>query len=283
MKKKKLIISIISYSILGIALIFTVVPLLYTIFSSFKTNTEILAHPERLIPIQFTLENFKIAFTSQDFNIPRMTWNSIYYTLICVAGALLTSSMAAYVFARGHFPGKNIIFAMFSSLMFISLGSITIYPTFKVLDVLGLAQSLWGLVVMKLFGINIVNIYLVRSYIKTLPISVEEAAQIDGCSFFKTFFAVVLPLLKPIIATIGILSFQASWNEYLLPTLFTMSRPEQQTLIVGVVALKNSGQAAASWNLMLAGATIALIPVLIAYAFGNRYFVMGITSGAVKG
>ena len=101
--------------------------------------------------------------------------------------------------------------------------------------------------------------------------------------FFRTFISIIFPLLKPIIATIGILAFQSSWNEYLLPTLFTLTRPEQRTLIVGVVALKSSGEAASSWNLMLAGSAIAIIPVLIAYAFGNKYFIQGIASGAVKG
>ena len=100
---------------------------------------------------------------------------------------------------------------------------------------------------------------------------------------FRVFFSVIAPLLVPLIATIAILSFQYSWNDYLLPAIFTMSDKTQQTLIVGVVALKNSGSGAASWNIMLAGTSIALIPVLIAYSIGNKYFVAGLTAGAVKG
>jgi len=97
------------------------------------------------------------------------------------------------------------------------------------------------------------------------------------------FGRIIFPLLKPILATIAILTFQGSWNDYLNPLIFTMSKPEQRTLIVGIVQLKSTGEAAASWNLMLAGTTIALIPVLIAYIFANRYFVEGIAAGAVKG
>ena len=182
-----------------------------------------------------------------------------------------------------YFPGAKVIFTAFSALMFVSFGAITIYPTFDVLNVLGMSDSLWGLIVMKIFGVSTVNIYLVRSYVRTLPQGMEEAAQIDGCSVIGTFFRIVMPLLKPIIATITILSFQASWNEYLLPTLFTLTRPDQRTLIVGVAALKSSSKAAAAWNLMLAGSTIALVPVLIVYAFANKYFVKGIAAGAVKG
>lgn len=271
------------YLFLIIVLFFTLLPILYTVLASFKTNSEILTTPEALFPRTPTFDNYITAWNSESFNVGRMLWNSTYYTLFCVAINLLTSSTAGYVFARGEFPGKKVIFAIFSSLMFISLGSITIYPQFEILGNIGLSNSLWGLIVMKFFGIGIVNIYLVRSYVRTLPPALEESAYIDGCSFIRAFFSIILPLLKPIMATIGILSFQASWNDYLMPTLFTLTRPDQRTLIVGVAALKSSSEAASSWNLMLAGSTIALIPVLIAYGVANKYFVKGLSAGAVKG
>lgn len=105
----------------------------------------------------------------------------------------------------------------------------------------------------------------------------------DGCSFIGIFFKIILPLMKPILATIAILSFNGSWNDYLLPNIFTLTIPAQRTLIVGLMALKTTGEAASSWNLMLAGASIAMMPVLVAFAFGNRYFVKGVAAGAVKG
>ena len=281
--KIKISAKIVYYVILVIVAVITLTPILYTICGAFKTNSEILANPENMFPKEPTFDNFITAWNSKNFNVKTMTWNSIYYTLISVEITILTSSMGGYVFARGDFYGKKVIFAILTSLMFISLGGITIYPTFEVLNLLGLSQSIWGLLVMKVFGIGIVQIYLVRSHILTLPKSIEEAAEIDGCGFIGIYFRVIMPLLKPILATIGILAFQGSWNEYLMPTIFTMSRPEQRTLIVGVMALKNSEAAASSWNLMLAGATISLIPVLFAYAVGNKYFVSGLASGAVKG
>ena len=268
--------------LMAIALI-ALFPVVYVISSSFKSNSEIMVHPEAVFPISPTLENYKIAFNSSDFNIGRMFLNSAYYTVICVAVIIFLSSMGGYVFARGEFRGKKVLFTMFSALMFVNIGTITIYPLFDVLNLINLSSSLQGLVVMKFFGINIVQIYLVRGFINSLPKALDESAEIDGCGFFKTFVYIIFPLLKPIIATIGILAFQGSWNEYLMPTLFTLTRPEQRTLIVGVMALKSSGEAASSWNLMLAGTTVALIPVLLAYAVGNKYFVKGIASGAVKG
>lgn len=284
MKRAEFIKKTIIYIFLCAVLFVTILPVIYTVFASFKTNSEIMTHPETLFPLEPTLDNYKAALTTGSFNIPIMFWNSTYYTVLTVIITITISSLSGYVFARGgNFPGSKVIFTVFSSLMFINMGSITIYAVFKVLDIVHLSDSLWGLIVMKVFGIGIVNIYLVRSYIRTLPYSLDEAAKIDGCSFIGIFFKIIGPLLKPIIATISILAFNSSWNDYLMPTLFTISRPEQRPLIVGIMALKNSGNAASNWNLMLAGATVALIPILIAYAFGNKYFVEGLASGAVKG
>lgn len=271
------------YLFLAFIAVVALFPLIYAIASSFKTNAEILAHPEYIFPKEFTFDNYVTALKSKNFNVARMTVNSVIYTVICVAITIINSSMSGYVFARGHFRCKGLIFALFSALLFINMGTITVYPLFSILKHINLNSSLWGLIVVKVFGISVVNIYLVRSYVRTLPTALDEAATIDGCSFIGIFFRIIVPLLKPLLATIGILAFQASWNEYLLPTIFTISDPKQQTLIVGVVALKNSGSGASSWNLMLTGTTIAMLPVLVAYGIGNKYFVKGLAAGAVKG
>ena len=284
LRKRDILPLVLKYMFLIIVLVMTLIPIVYTICASFKSKSEIMVHPERILPLQPTLENYKIAWTSDVINIPLMFWNSTYYTIISVVITVGISSLSGYVFARGdNFPGSKVIFACFSALMFVNFGSITIYAIFKVLNIFKLSTSLWGLIVMKFFGIGIVNIYLVRSYIRTLPKELDEAAEIDGCTFIGTFFKVILPLLKPIIATLSILAFQGSWNDYLMPTLFTISRPEQRTLIVGITALKNSGNAASNWNLMLAGAVVTMVPILVIYAFANKYFVEGLAAGAVKG
>lgn len=282
-KTSRIISATVMYIILVTVALISLFPIIYVIAASFKTNAEIMAHPEALFPMQPTIDNYKTALGSGDFNIPRMFLNSTYYTVVCVTVVILLASMGGYVFERGEFRGKKTLFIMFSALMFINIGSITIYPLFDVLNIIHLSSSLNGLVVMKIFGINIIQIYLVKGFVSSIPKALDESAEIDGCGFFQTFLYIIFPMLKPIIATIGILAFQGSWNEYLMPTLFTLTRPEQRTLIVGVLALKTSGESASSWNLMLAGTTVALIPVLIAYSFGNKYFVKGIASGAVKG
>lgn len=283
MKKRKLIGNLIITVFLSIIAFIVLIPLLYTVFGSFKSNAEMLAHPEYFFPKQPTLENYKIALKSQDFNIPRMTWNSLYYSVICTLATLVTSSMAGYVFARHTFPGKKVILVTLTAMMFIVLGGITIYPQFEIVNLFNLGNSLWGLILIKIFGINIVGIMLIKSYVTTLPLALDESAEIDGCNFFQTYYKIILPLLTPILATLCILSFNGTWNDYILPSIFTMSRPDQRPLIAGVIALKNTDEGAVSWNLMLAGSVVSLVPVLIVYVFGNKYIVSGLSAGAVKG
>ena len=283
MNKKKTTADIASYVFLVIMTLLTLFPIIYTVLSSFKSNTEILAYPERIFSHSPTFDNYIQAWSSPDFQVSRLLFNSIYYTLANVVIVMIISSMAGYVFARGNFKGKKIVFACFASLMFIKLGGISVYATFKILNFLHITQSLPALILINLFGVPIVNIYLVKGYIDTIPNAIDEAARIDGASFPGIFFRIIMPLLKPILATVGILAFQASWNDYLMPTIFTVNVPSQRTLIVGLMALKNSGGSATQWNLMLAGAAIALVPVIVAYTVANRYFISGLAAGAVKG
>ena len=275
--------TILTYLILSAVLLVVITPLIYTVASSFKTNSEIMADPGRIFPENPTLENYAKAWTSDVFDIKNMLFNSIYYTIVCLCATVLISTMSGYVFARGEFRGKQFWLAAFSVLMFFSMGSVTIYPMMDILKIIHIPKNLHGLVFIRIFGLHIVNIYLVRSYVNSLPKELDESAEIDGCSFAGIFFRIIAPLLKPIMATIGILAFQSSWNDYLMPMIFTLGAPKQRPLIVGLVALSQSGESAASWNLVLAGTTVSLIPVLMAYAFGNRYFLSGLSAGAVKG
>lgn len=281
--KNKKLINALFYAILIAVFLVTIFPIFYIVMSSFKTNTDILAYPERLITENMSVDNYIRAWSSPQFQVKYLIWNSLYYTLGMVLITLSISSMAGYVFARGHFPGKKIIFGCFTALMFIQTGGIGIYATFEILNLLHIPQALPSLLLIGLFGVPTVNIYLVKGYVETLPYELNEAAKIDGASFPRIFFTIMLPLIVPIMATIGVLAFNGSWNNYLMPTIFTLTRPKQRTLIVGLMALKNSAGAATQWDLMLAGSVIALIPVLCAYIFANKYFVSGLAAGAVKG
>ena len=261
--------------------IISVFPIVYIILASFKSNAEILTSGATLLPKKFITENYVKAWTLANFKL--YTWNSIYMTFFIVIGCILTSTTLAYVLDRGVFVGKKFIFALFLSTMFISLGTSSLFPQLQVAKLLGLHTSLWGVIVIRVLGINVTQVFVAKGYLATISKEIDEAAKIDGCGFIRIYGSIIFPLLKPLIATIGLLSFRAAWNDYMLPRVFTLAKPNRAPLVVGVVNLRNSGEAASSWNLMLAGTTIAIVPMLTVYLFLNRYFIEGLTSGAVKG
>ncbi|MDR2933455.1 MAG: carbohydrate ABC transporter permease [Oscillospiraceae bacterium] len=280
-KSKRFLSNTVIYILLIIVFIFAMFPVFYTLMGSFKSNQELLAGGTNIIPKDFVLENYTDAWRLGNFK--QYTFNSIFMSTFIVIGSIITSTTAGYVFERGEFKYKNVIFAMVISSMFVSLGSLTLYPTLMIAKAMHINKTLWGVIIIRVFGLNVTNLFISRSYIQSISREIDEAAKIDGCSFFGIFTRIIFPLCKPLIATLGILEFRASWNDYMLPLVFTLSSPERMPLVVGVVNLKTTGEAASSWNLMLAGASLAMIPMIIIYIIFNRYFIEGLTTGAVKG
>lgn len=283
MKRKtaKILSGSIIYLVLALITVIALFPVVYTILGSFKGNLELLSEGNKLFPKKFVLDNYKQAWEMANFET--YTKNSIFMSGMIVLGSIITTTTAGYVFERGKFPGKNLIFGMVVSSMFVSLGSLTLYPTFVIAKHLEINKSLWGVIIIRVFGLNVTNLFITRSYIRSLSGALDEAAKVDGCSFLQIYTRIIFPLLKPLIATIAILEFRHSWNDYLMPMVFTLSNPERMPLIVGIMNLKSSGEAASSWNLMLAGSSIALIPMIVVYLMFNRFFIEGLTAGSVKG
>lgn len=269
------------YIILLMITVFALFPVVYTILGSFKGNMELLAEGNRLFPRKFVMDNYEQAWEMANFQ--KYTLNSLFMSGTIVLGTIFTTTIAGYVFERGTFPMKNLLFTMVVSSMFVSLGSLTLYPTFVIAKTFGINKTLWGVIIIRVFGLNVTNLFITRSYIRSLSKEIDEAAKVDGCSFFGIYWRIIFPLLKPLIATIAILEFRHSWNDYLMPMVFTLSNPDRMPLIVGIMNLKSSGEAASSWNLMLAGSSIALIPMIVVYLIFNRFFIEGLTAGSVKG
>lgn len=278
--KGQMLLKVTAYLFLTCVLVAVVYPFMYSFFGSFKGMSEILTSG-KMLPEKFNFDSYVKAWKTANFSV--YTWNSVWYSGMVVIAALITSTMGGYVFGRADFKGIKVIFAIFTSLMFITLGTSSMYPRIQILKFLGLNDTLWGLVVMQFFGVHITNIFLVRGFVNSLPRALDEAAEIDGCNFIQTFLFVILPLLKPIIATIGIFAFTNSWNDYLMPMVVTLSNPAQRPLSVGLIALKSSAEAATAWNLILAGAMISAIPMVLVFLFFSKFFIKGLVSGAVKG
>jgi ABC-type glycerol-3-phosphate transport system permease component len=270
------------YTFLIVLFVVTLFPVVYAFLSSLKTNQEILVGGIHILPRKIVWQNYNDAW--QIANFKRFTFNSLYMTAFIVVGTMLSATMLGYVFSRSTIKGKNIIFAVMVATMFISLGSMTLYPLTRLARVMGINKGLWGVIIIRVLGLNIPCIYLVRNYLETISSEIDQAARIDGCSFFRIYWNIILPLMQPIVATVGLITFMFAWNDYLLPLVFTLANPNWEPLVVGVARLKSSGgQAASSWNIMMAGTMISVVPMIVVYLILNRYFIAGLTEGSLKG
>ena len=246
-------------------------PVLYIVFGSFKGNSELLVGGTNILPKKWVFSNYSNAWKQANF--ARYTINSIFLALGVMIVSLLNSTMAGYVFSRRKFKGKEILYGIFVMFMFINVGSVSLRPLFELSVKLHMNKSLISVILISAGG----------GQATYLPMELDEAAKIDGCTFFQIYRLVILPLLKPVMATIALLSFRQGWNEYILPLVFTMTNENLRPLTVGVNMLKNAGDGAAAWDIMFAGASIAIIPMLVIYCIFSRNFMSGMTAGAVKG
>lgn len=264
---------------LVIMIVFTLYPVIYTVLGSLKTNAE-LTQGGGFFPKEWHFENYYQAFIQADFT--KYTFNSILVSVSVTLLAVVTCSLAGFILARREFAGKKVLLALYLSMMFVSLGSVTLYPIYELLRAFQLNKSILALIV-ALTGGQATNVFLVMGFTKGIHKELDEAAIIDGCSLYGVYSRVILPLSKPILAVVALFSFRNAWNDYITSLIMTISMPRLQTLTVAVVQLKYSVNAAAEWHIMLAGASIAIIPILIVYLFANRQFIAGLTAGAVKG
>ena len=261
--------------------VLVIFPVLYIILGSFKQNQELLVGGSNIFPQVWITQNYVDAWNQANFAV--YTKNSLLLSVGVMIISLFVSSMAGYVFSRKTFRGKELIYGIFTAFMFINVGSVSLRPLYELATNLKINTSLWPVVLFSAGGGQATYIFLCRGYVNSVPKELDEAARIDGCSFFQTYYKVIIPMLKPVMATIAILSFRQGWNEYIMPRVFTMTNDSLRPLTVGVNMLKNAGDGAAAWNIMFAGATIAIIPILVVFICFSRYFMGGLTSGAVKG
>ncbi len=261
--------------------ILVIFPVLYIILGSFKENQELLLGGSNIFPQRWVTQNYVDAWNQANFAV--YTKNSLLLSFGVMIISLIVASMAGYVFSRKHFPGKEVIYGIFTAFMFINVGSVSLRPLYELATQMKINTSLWPVVLFSAGGGQATYIFLCRGYVNSVPKELDEAARIDGCSFFQTYSRIIMPMLKPVLATIAILSFRQGWNEYIMPRVFTMTNDSLRPLTVGVNMLKNAGDGAAAWNIMFAGATIAIIPILVVFICFSRYFMGGLTAGAVKG
>ncbi len=266
---------LVTYVVLTAVCLIWIYPLLWMISASFKTEAEIFSGLS-LIPQSLQWENFRRAWV--DANIGDYFINTVIVTISSVLIVVFTTATMGYVLGRHDFIGKRLIIGLLGALVFLPQGY-TIIPVFDLITALRLDGSLFGIILAQSGSAPIIMILLFAGYFRGIPRELEESAVLDGASFPRVFFQIMLPLSKPVIATTIILQFIASWNDFLVPLVLTLSRPELRTLAVGVYSFQ--GENFTSWTDMAAASTISLAPVIIVFLFLQRYFIEGM-AGAVK-
>jgi ABC-type glycerol-3-phosphate transport system permease component len=260
-----------NYALLTLGLLATLLPFLMMIFSSFKTNLEVLRVPPTFLPERFTLENYQTILNDPRLPLLRFYGNSAFVAMFNVTSTVFTSALIGYMFAKYEFRGKRLLFGWFLALMMIP-SQITMIPSFLILSRLGLINSLWGLIIFS--AVDAFGIFLMRQFCESLPNELLDAARIDGASEWQIFTRIVLAQLKPALATLGILNFMTNWNAYLWP-MIVLQRVEVRTLPV-ILTWYNSahtGQGA----LVMAATVLIMVPILLVFVNFQRWIVRGFT------
>lgn len=261
--------------VLGFALL-SLVPFYFLVVNSFKPIQDILLDPTGL-PTSFTTANYVNAFEILQF--PRVFLNSLIITFLANTSLVVVSALAAYRLVRHPSWFNNIVFFAFVAAMIIPFQSIMI-PMVKVASGLGLVNNYLGVTVVYLgFGVPF-SVFLFHGFIKTVPLEIEEAARIDGCTPWGVFWRIVFPLLRPIVATVLILNVLWVWNDFLLPLLIV---PGEEIRTIPLAINSFFGQYSKKWDLAMAGLVLAIIPMVLLFLSAQRQIIAGIVAGSVKG
>lgn len=251
-------------------------PFIWMISASFKSQPEFFENRLGLIPKSPTIENVIRIWNKADFGTYFI--NTIIVTVFSVIIVWLMTMMAGYAMGRFQFRGRNLCMAVFLGSIAIPLVS-TIIPTYEVVKSMHLVGTKLGLILSQAGGAHVIFLLLFTSFFASVPNELEEAAKMDGCNFFQTFFYIMMPLCKPVATTVVIMETIWAWNAFMLPLVLTLNSPSSRTLAVGLYAFK--GENTVDWTGIAAGGTIAIIPVILLFIFMQRHFVEGI-AGAVK-
>ncbi|MET8307819.1 carbohydrate ABC transporter permease [Micromonospora sp. NPDC005173] len=230
--------------------------------------------PDSLLPWPFSTEAYDQVIGAK--SVLRWMGNTLVYSVVSVVGVLLFASMAGYAFAKKRFPGKETMFWSFLAMLMVPY-HVTMIPTFIIISELNGVDTYWGMILPTLA--NAQAVFLMRQFIASLPDSLFEAARLDGCSEWRVYVSIVLPLIKPILATLGVFVFLWHWNDFLWPLIVGQSL-DMRTLTTGIASLQQEN---VPLNMLLAGSVVAFVPIFMAYLIGQRYFQEGVSTTGIKG
>lgn len=251
------------------------VPFLWMISTSLKEQYDAVKIPPVWIPPVPRWQNYVDIFTEQPMF--QFMLNTIKIVFFVVLGQLFFSSLAAYSFARIRFKGRTVMFFFYIATLMVP-GQVTMIPTYLMFAKVGLVDNHIVLILPAFF--SAFGVFLLRQFFMSLPKELEEAAEIDGCNPFTTYYRIMLPLIVPAMLTLGVFTLMNTWNDYMGPLIY-LTTPEKYTMTLGIAYFK--GVYTTQWNLVMAGSVLSVIPILVAYLCAQKYFVEGIAFSGVKG
>ncbi len=254
-----------------------VMPFVWLVSSSLKSQIEIFSYPPQWIPNPIHWENFVNALTIKPFGLYFV--NTMKIVILNVVAVVFSSSFVAYGFARIKFPGRDFWFGIVMATLFLPY-AVLIVPSFMIFSRLGWIDTILPLTVPLFFGGGAFNIFLLRQFFRTIPEELADAARIDGCSEFGIYWRIMMPLATPALITVAIFTFLNAWNDLLGPIIYLRS-PQNFTIAVGLSSFHSTLDV--SWDLQLAATTAVILPVVILFFFSQRYFIKGIVMTGMKG
>ncbi|QQE74903.1 carbohydrate ABC transporter permease [Brevibacillus composti] len=263
------------YLVLLIFSFFALYPIFLMIASSFKSNIDILTAP-LAPPETFSLENYKLVWNKVNFGA--YIWNSVYVSGLSVFLILFLSSMAAFYLSRYPFRWNPYVLFFFMLGLMLPM-KLAILPLYMIMLKLQLLDTLTSLVILYVAGGIPFAVFVFYGFFKTLPTDLDQSARLDGCNGFQVYYKIILPLMKPALATVGIVHLIGVWNDFFYPLIFLKSE-ELSTIPLGVLTL--FGEYDTEWNLLFASLAISSLPMIVAFLFASKQFIEGLTSGAIK-
>ena len=277
--KNKVITKCVAFIFLLMMAIIWLVPLLYGVFTSFKSEMELMTAGFKVLPIEWVLTNYTELLVDNS-STPLVQWfmNSLFISVTHTVLVLIVVSLSAFAYSRLNFKGKNVLFSfLLATMMFPSV--VNLIPLYKVVDILGWVNTPWAMIVPGAAGVF--NIFLVKQFMDNIPKDFDEAAQIDGASEGTIFLKIILPLIKPVLLVVSLFAFTGSWNDFLWPSI-VFNDIEKMPITSGLQLLQGMYQAQPT--LLMAGAIVAIIPTFILYLFAQKYFMESMSlSAGVKG
>ena len=267
--------AVLLYVALIVGALISLFPMIWMISASLMPTGEASTYPPHLVPTRVTFEHYEALFTR--LNLGRYLLNSALIAFVVTALSIIVNSMAGYAFAKLRFRGRDRLFQLLSAGLVLPV-QVAMLPLFLLMKRLGLINTYWGVIIPGLA--SIFGIFLIRQYAQAIPDDMLDAARVDGASELRIYRSVVLPGIVPILATLAIWTFLATWNDFMWP-LIVLSDESHYTLPVALASLV--GEHVQDTELMMAGSVLTIIPVLLVFLFLQRYYIQGVMAGSVKG